>query len=266
MLADRLNGGAPSVAIEWDAYCCRVLADRADEGWFPGLRVICADVRSVDFASLGHFDAIHAGFPCQDISASGTGDGIDGERSGLVREVFRAIDDIRPSWVFMENSPRIRTRGRSRVLAAFMERGYLIRDGLLSAQEAGAPHIRDRWWALAHLPNPACFRLQGSRLPDEPRAGNRPADWIPSDDSNAYGDGLEVPLCNGGGGLDEADRKEIEAVARYTQAPHWNPPVTCHRGLVDGRSHRVDRIKAAGNGQVPICAALAWRLLGGPVT
>lgn len=31
--------------------------------------------------------------------------------------------------------------------------------------------------------------------------------------------------------------------------------------MVDGVAHRVDRLKAAGNGQVPLCAATAWRIL-----
>jgi hypothetical protein len=29
--------------------------------------------------------------------------------------------------------------------------------------------------------------------------------------------------------------------------------------------NRAHRIKALGNAQVPLCAAVAWRLLGGPV-
>ena len=32
-----------------------------------------------------------------------------------------------------------------------------------------------------------------------------------------------------------------------------------------GVTARVDRLKAIGNGQVPLCAATAWRMLGGPV-
>ena len=31
--------------------------------------------------------------------------------------------------------------------------------------------------------------------------------------------------------------------------------------VVDGVAARVDRLKAIGNGQVPLCAATAWRLL-----
>jgi DNA (cytosine-5)-methyltransferase 1 len=32
-------------------------------------------------------------------------------------------------------------------------------------------------------------------------------------------------------------------------------------GVVDGVASRVDRLKAIGNGQVPLCAATAWRIL-----
>ena len=32
----------------------------------------------------------------------------------------------------------------------------------------------------------------------------------------------------------------------------------------DGLAHRMDRLKAIGNGQIPIVAATAWRILGGP--
>ena len=31
--------------------------------------------------------------------------------------------------------------------------------------------------------------------------------------------------------------------------------------MVDGVANRVDRLKAIGNGQVPLCAATAWRIL-----
>ena len=34
--------------------------------------------------------------------------------------------------------------------------------------------------------------------------------------------------------------------------------------MVDGVANRVDRLKAIGNGQVPLCAATAWRILSEP--
>jgi DNA (cytosine-5)-methyltransferase 1 len=32
-------------------------------------------------------------------------------------------------------------------------------------------------------------------------------------------------------------------------------------GMVDGLASRMDEIKSLGNGQVPLCAATAWRIL-----
>jgi DNA (cytosine-5)-methyltransferase 1 len=34
--------------------------------------------------------------------------------------------------------------------------------------------------------------------------------------------------------------------------------------VADGVAARVDRLKAIGNGQVPLCAATAWRILNAP--
>jgi len=36
--------------------------------------------------------------------------------------------------------------------------------------------------------------------------------------------------------------------------------------MVDVVASRMDRINCTGNGQVPAVAALAWEVLGGPVT
>src|SRR5690606_1173887 len=77
------------------------------------------------------------------------GAGIEGERSGLYREAIRAVDAIRPRFVWLENSPRIRTRGRHVVIADLVARGYAWRDGRLAASDVGAGHERDRWWCLA---------------------------------------------------------------------------------------------------------------------
>ncbi len=118
ILADLINGHTPTYAVEWDKYACSVLRER-----FPGLCVIEGDVREVDFSSMAGIDAICGGFPCQDISTAGKGKGIEGERSGLFREIMRAIDVIRPAWVFLENSPRIRTKGRHIVIGELVARG-----------------------------------------------------------------------------------------------------------------------------------------------
>lgn len=256
ILADLINGHRPTWAIEIDPYACRVLRER-----FPWLRVVEGDVRGVDFRALAHVDAICGGFPCQDISAAGTGVGITGERSGLFREIMRAIDDLRPDFVFLENSPRIRTRGRHVVIGELVARGYSWRDGILGAADVGAPHRRDRWWCLsANADGLRQLQSQGRIADERRRAGDCAAANPPPD---ACGDRLEEPLfCPG---LPEAEREAIEAAARYTGARAWNRSHPDIRGVGDVLANRAHRIRCLGNGQVPLCAAVAWRLLGGPI-
>ena len=169
MLADLILGHTPVLAVEQDPYCCDVLRDRSEDGWFPGLTVAECDIRTFDFEPWrGRVDCIAAGFPCQDISAAGKGAGISGERSGLFFEVTRAIDDIRPRYVFLENSPLIRTRGRDVVIRELLARGYAWRDGKIGATDVGAPHRRDRWFLLATHAD-SLRELESQRLESDKR-------------------------------------------------------------------------------------------------
>ena len=100
---------------------------------------------------------ITASFPCQDISAAGAGEGLDGDRSGLVSHVFRLIDQFdrarrikhKVRHVFMENSPFIRTRGLDTLVDAFEKRGFTCKWTFLSARDVGARHLRNRWFMIA---------------------------------------------------------------------------------------------------------------------
>ena len=48
-------------------------------------------------------DVLCAGFPCQDISTIGVKTGLSGERSSLVKEVFRLLRKRKVEWVIFEN-------------------------------------------------------------------------------------------------------------------------------------------------------------------
>lgn len=289
ILADLINGHEPAWAVEWDPYACQILRER-----FPGLHVIEGDVRNVDFCRLAPVDALCGGFPCQDISVAGKGGGIAGERSGLYREFIRAIHDLRPSWVFMENSPAIRTRGRHIVIGDLVAAGYSWRDGILGAADVGAPHRRDRWWLLAHRDGDdgqAGGRIEGGGI-----VGGSPASACGCDDvANAYRSGHQWRAT----GRDETEGRrpfsEIDRcgvfqemghpaglrleIPQPSQAGDQQPPAAgADRGygwwsaepgmgrMAHGVANRAHRIKCLGNGQVPLAAAVAWRLLGGPVT
>jgi DNA (cytosine-5)-methyltransferase 1 len=60
-----------------------------------------------------------------------------------------------------------------------------------------------------------------------------------------------------GEGQPSHDGAQLAAIER---ADWWESEPDLGR-VADGVAARVDRLKAIGNGQVPLCAATAWRLL-----
>ena len=62
-------------------------------------------------------DVLCAGFPCQDISTIGVKTGLSGERSSLVREVYRLLEKRTVEWVIFENVPNM----------LFLKKGETIR-------------------------------------------------------------------------------------------------------------------------------------------
>jgi site-specific DNA-cytosine methylase len=93
-----------------------------------------------------------AGFPCQDISALNRNpQGLDGDRSGLFREIIRLLRDSPGIQVVcLENSPSIIQHGLRTVLHEMKQLGFNIAWGIFAASEVGAPHRRRRWFSLAY--------------------------------------------------------------------------------------------------------------------
>ena len=100
--------------------------------------------------------AICGGFPCQDVSASGKGEGVDGERSGLYREVIRLARDIRPDIIILENVGALTFRGLGRVLGDLAELGMDAEWYRIPAAAVGAPHRRERIWIIAYTDKFGC--------------------------------------------------------------------------------------------------------------
>ncbi len=150
ILGGQLLGWKTVCAVEVDAFCARRLMQRQNEGHlspFP----IWDDVCTFDgHPWRGIVDVVSGGFPCQDISVAGGGAGLEGERSGLWVEMARIIDEVRPRFVFVENSPALTFRGLDRVLGDLASMGYDAEWGVLGASDVGAQHKRARIWILAH--------------------------------------------------------------------------------------------------------------------
>ena len=152
-LGGRLLGWRTVCAVEFDKYARSVLMARQNDGSlepFP----IWDDVRTFDGRPWrGRVDVVSGGFPCTDISAAGKGAGIEGEQSGLWKEMARIIGEVRPRFVFVENSPMLTVRGLGTVLGDLAALGFDADWGVLGAHHAGgnhrAPHKRDRIWIVA---------------------------------------------------------------------------------------------------------------------
>ena len=299
LLADLILGHKPVVAVEWDSYACQVLRERAADGWFPGLQVWEGDVRLFDPSEYaGKVDCIHAGFPCQDISAAGKQAGVGPEtRSGLYREVLRIAGVVRPKQLFLENVSAIITNGLGTVLADLAALGYDTEWLCIRASDCGANHHRDRWFAIARQPeffphaehNGVGRREQQQESIEEANAANTDelgattgkTGELRCSLSNELG--IDTQKERGRNELDvgvsgicqvlahthSAQRQRNECAKRieqeYTDSSStgwWEVEPELGR-VVNGFPNRVEQLKGYGNAQVPLQAAAAYRLLGG---
>jgi DNA (cytosine-5)-methyltransferase 1 len=188
------------------------------------------NICDTDFtAHRGKIDVLSGGFPCQDASIAkrdGEGQqGLQGARTGLLFEMLRVIDEIRPRYVVAENVANfLKVNGGAdfrTVLSRLAAMGYNAEWRVCSAAEVGAPHKRKRLYLVSYTNS---IRLQEgetffSVLPEKAS----PIPWQFA--------GASIPLSRGGTWLSE-------------------PPVLC---MADGLSGRLVRqhLHSYGNAVVP---------------
>jgi site-specific DNA-cytosine methylase len=149
ILGGHLLGWRTVCAVEWEQYPASVLCARQNDKLLPPFPV-WDDVQTFDGRPWrGIVDVISGGFPCQDISAAGKGEGITGSRSSMWKHMARIISEVRPQFVFVENSPMLTIRGLGVVLGDLSEMGFDAEWGVISAADIGAPHLRERIWIVA---------------------------------------------------------------------------------------------------------------------
>jgi len=235
ILGGHLLGWRTVCAVEWEAYPASVLCARQNDkvlSPFP----IWDDVQTFDGKPWrGIVDVVSGGFPCQDISAAGNGDGLEGERSGMWHQMARVVSEVRPEFVFVENSPMLTSRGGTRVIGDLTKMGYDCRWTIVGAADVDAPHKRERIWILAYS---SSFRLQRRNVKNSSLHKSK--------------------IC--ANQFNDRNRIWSEAIGCLS-IDDWKPFASKFLGMDDGVADRVDRLKAIGNGQVPLCAATAWRIL-----
>jgi len=218
--------------VEFNEYCQQVIAQRIKDGILDRAPIFgdingfiesgCAD------QYRGFVDVLSAGFPCQPFSVAGR------ERAGRDdrNQWTTTLDTIRrtqPRYCLLENVPGLLSRKHryfEKILKDLSESGYDAKWKVIPASELGAPHKRDRLWIRATLSNPDSARLK-ERWRTEPVETQH------------------TTLKRGG----------------ERQSPRWWSSEPSVGRVVDGCTNRVQRLKALGNGQVPIVARTAWEIL-----
>jgi len=320
ILGGKLLGWRTVCAVEWEPYPASVLCARQNDGLletFP----IWDDVQTFDGRPWrGIVDVVSGGFPCTDISSAGKGAGIDGEASGMWREMARIIHEVQPRFVFVENSPMLTSRGLGAVLGDLAALGFDAKWGVLGAADVGANHQRNRIWIAANS-NLHGFSfgqnewrrnsLYGQDRETEEEVIRREIGINgtskisstlanPSEIREQWECSIQTDGCSGSiigqnnaknakestqmGGVQNMANPSLSGLTPCNDTPsrpkkqllekqlgrggnefgttkHWWEAEPNVGRVVNGMASRVDRLKAIGNGQVPLCAATAWRIL-----
>lgn len=207
-----------------------------------------------------------------------TGGGIEGKQSGLWKHMARIVGEVRPDFVWVENSPMLVVRGLGTVLADLSTLGYDCRWGVVGAHHAGANHQRDRIWIVGKMAYTKKLFSNGCNdytkisleQQTQPELGN--SGW---QENVAHADSAQC------------ERRKISSRAEskntnFGFSRWWEAEPNVVR-VVDGMAARLDksgtnficgdskvetvvpnrakRLKAIGNGQVPAAMMIAWKTL-----
>jgi DNA (cytosine-5)-methyltransferase 1 len=183
----------------------------------------------------------------------------------------RIIHEVRPRFVFVENSPMLTSRGLGRVLGDLASMGFDARWGVLGAADVGANHQRDRIWIAGEMAD-TCFKP----------IDHQPNGW--GNNETNRNKGKRTRFADGGCGktnvsnttsirpsgqgeseqpvnsAENGNRKTGQSI-NVRKSCFWAVEPDVGR-VADGVAARVDRLKAIGNGQVSEVARRAWEILG----
>jgi DNA (cytosine-5)-methyltransferase 1 len=166
MAVEQVFGGQVIWQSEVDKAASKVLAYR-----FPGVPNL-GDITTIDWSWHQPVDILCGGFPCTDVSAAGKRAGMHGTRSGLWSEFAKAIENLRPRMVVIENVRGILSahanrpmesddvsvgdggtvavlRAAGAVLGDLADLRYDAKWTTIAASDVGAPHRRERVFIIA---------------------------------------------------------------------------------------------------------------------
>jgi DNA (cytosine-5)-methyltransferase 1 len=210
-----------------------------------------------------------------------------------------------PRFAFLENVPGlVRTDYFGKILGDLAEAGLDAEWTIVSAGECGAPHRRERLWILADAECNGCNEISFKR--DARRMGKTKGEEEGRESEAGrlttrveYGSEImanagclrqngiqskpesgscsKADSCTGGEDMADPDmsrRQDAEGCGAPTSEEWdetagvrgwWDTEPRLGR-VADGVAHRMDRLKAIGNGQVPAVVVEAWERMTRSVT
>ena len=119
--------------VEIDPFCNKILAKH-----WPNVKRY-GDIKNV--TKLEPVDLICGGFPCQPFSCAGKQRGKEDDRY-LWPEMFRVIQETKPTWVIGENVTGFINLGLDDCISDLERAGYAVQPFIIPACAVGAPHRR----------------------------------------------------------------------------------------------------------------------------
>ena len=121
---------------------------------FPNAKYI-GDITTIHGRDFKGIDIITFGSPCQDFSLAGKRQGLTGDRSSLIKEAIRLINDIRPSVFVWENVKGAFSSNSGEDFTAILQAfanigGYRLEWQLLNTSWV-LPQNRERIYLVGHL-------------------------------------------------------------------------------------------------------------------
>lgn len=145
--------------VENEAFACETLASKMEAGLMDQAP-IWTNLRTFDGNPWRRVvDCIVGGYPCQPFSISGRKKGEHDPRH-LWPRILGLVREIDPSIVFFENVSNHLRIGYETVRRELQEAGYLVEQGIFSASEVGATHLRKRLFILGCKPEYADGKMR----------------------------------------------------------------------------------------------------------
>lgn len=124
------------------------------------------DIRDVRAVDIPRADVWFFGAPCQDFSLAGLRKGLGGDRSSLISEVFRLIEEKaedKPEWLVYENVKGMLSSNNGwdflSILLAMDGLGYDVEWQTLNTKDFGLPQNRERVYTIGHLRKCGCKQI-----------------------------------------------------------------------------------------------------------